>query len=894
MSDKPHVAPRIVGWRRYLRAWTPGIAASVDEELQFHIGQRVEALLAEGRTLESARAQTLAEFGDLSTVRVGLLSIDRRIARRQRRHGWLNALGGDVRQAARSLMRTPAFTLAAVLTLALGVGMNSVIFGAIDAVLFRPLPYGQPERLVALWEVDPTAGRRSGGTVSFANLLDLAEQDAGFAAVAGFRLSPQNVTGADTPRRVWVDHVTPNFFAVLDVLPVRGRGFMSEESRPGNHRVAVVSDRFWRELGGRASLFESTIRLDDEPYQIVGVLPPTFQAPNEFGRSEPASIFVPLTVTPNDRTPDAHGDHNLDAVARLKPGVSIAAAQAALDDVFRQFAATYPETNQGRTAGIASLQDDVVRDVRTSLMVLLGAVGLLWFVACVNLANLLLVRAVGRQRDVTIRVALGADRSHIVQMLVTHSVLVALLGCAAGSALGMALSRVLLRYAPPGIPRLESMGLELRAFALMAVLSVIAGVVFGLVPAWRVSRPALSEALRSSERNLVSRSVLRWRNALVVAEIAMSIVLLTGSGLLLRSFVKLTGVELGFATERVLTMNVNLPPARYATGESRLRFFEDLSSRVAALPGVESAGFANRFPMRGGWRGGLFVDASSASVEVDLQAVSPTYFATLGIPLTRGRGFGAADRSGSPPVAIVNEAFAAKYFPGRDVIGQQIRRGPASNAVTIVGVVGDVRRAGKSAPIQPGLYYPAAQTELYPVPLADFAIRVGGDPHALVPDVRAAVLAIDPNQPIGNVRTLDEVINDSVARRRFEMTLILLFAAVALALTVVGIYGVVSYGVSQRIAEFGVRSALGASRADILGIVFRQAGVLVALGLGFGLAGSFALARTLTTLLFEIPSYDPVTFIAVAALSTVVALIASYLPARQAAAIEPVVALRMN
>ena len=535
-----------------------------------------------------------------------------------------------------------------------------------------------------------------------------------------------------------------------------------------------------------------------------------------------------------------------------------------------------------------------MRNVRASLFVLVGAGGLLWLVACANLANLLLVRAVGRQREVTVRVALGADRFHIVQMLVTHSVLIAVLGCAAGMALGAALSRVLLRYVPAGIPRLDSMVVDLRVFAGMGLISLTAGVMFGLLPAWRVSRPALSDALRASERNLVSGSVLRWRNALVVAEIALSIVLLSGSGLLLRSFARLSGVELGFATERVLTLNINLPSARYPTAESRLRFFEDLVARVETLQGVEAAGFANRFPMRGGWSGSISLDVSNTPVEVDLQAVSPTYFTTLGIPLVRGRGFEVTDRAGSTPVALVNTAFATKYFSGRDVIGQQIRRGAQSRAVTIVGLVGDVRRAGKAAPLQPGLYFAAAQAELYPVPLADFAIRAAGDPHELISAVRAAVLAIDPNQPIGNVRTLDEVISDSIAGRRFEMILIVLFATVALALTVVGIHGVVSYSVSQRVAEFGVRAALGASRADILGIVVRQAGVLVVLGLGFGLAASLALSRTLTSLLFEIPSYDPVTFVAVAAVSAIVAMISSYLPARRAAAIEPIVALRAN
>jgi predicted permease len=469
-----------------------------------------------------------------------------------------------------------------------------------------------------------------------------------------------------------------------------------------------------------------------------------------------------------------------------------------------------------------------------------------------------------------------------------------MLGCAAGLLLGGAFSGVLLRFAPAGIPRLDSMGLELRTFGALAALSLAAGILFGLFPAWRVSRPALGDALRSSERNLVSRSALRWRSALVVAEISLSLVLLTGSGLLLRSFAKLASVDLGFTTSHVLTMNINLPPARYSTPEARLRFFEDLARRVETVPGVDAAAFANRFPMRGGWSGSIRVGDPQEVVEVDLQAVSPAYFATLGIPLLKGRGFSDTDRTGFPPVAVVNSAFVQTYFRDRDPIGQQIGRNPTSPKVTIVGIVGDVRRAGKAAKVLPELYYPAAQTDLYPVQIADFAVRAKGDPRTVLPAIRAAVLAIDGNQPIGNVRTLDEVVDESIARRRFEMVLIGLFAFVALALTVVGIYGVVSYSVAQRISEFGVRIALGASRSDILRIVLRQAAVLIAIGLGLGLSGAYLLSRALRTLLFDIPPYDPATFAVVAALLTGVAFVASYLPARRASGVEPIEALRAN
>ncbi len=891
----PGRPPRLrPGWRLQPRFWRSDIDSDVDDELRFHLEARIEALTAEGRSLEAARAQALVEFGDVERVRRVLRGIDRRVERARRRSGWLSSLAQDLRYAARTLVRSPGFSLAAITTLALGVGLNAVVFGAIDTVLLRPLPYGEPERLVGLWEETNRAGGYASGSVSRANLVDVQRQSQVFSGIAGFRLSPQNLTGNGLPERVWVEQATANYFSVLDVRPALGRAFTPDESTAGRERVVVLSDGLWRRLGSPASVLGSAIRLDDVEYEVIGVLPGSFRSPHEFNRLEPVAVYVPLVFSAKDLSPDGHGNHDLDAVARLNPGVTLASAQPDLDRISAWLAKTYPDTNATKSARIAFLHDVITRGVRTSLLVLLGAVGLVWLVASVNLANLLLVRALGRQREVTVRAALGASRLRLVQGLVTQSLLLSTCGCLAGLGIGWQLAAILRRIAPPGIPRLDALGIDLRVFAVMAALSTAAGVLFGLLPALHLSRTPLSNALRARSSSPSAPIVVRWRSALVVAEIALSLVLLTASGLLLRSFMTVSRVDLGFSTERVLTLNISLPASRYATPDDRLRFFEALTDRVRSIPGVQATGFANRFPMRGGWSGSMFFDGSREPIEVNLQAVSPDYFSTLGIPLLQGRVFEPADRSGSLPVVVINSALARAFFRGRDPLSQVVRRNLETAPVTVVGVVGDIRRAGKTAEIVPEMYFSAAQTDMYPVTLADFAVRARSNPRELVPAIREAVRSIDKDQPVGNVRTLREIVSSSVAQRRFEMLLIVLFAGVALVLTLVGIYGVVSFAVGQRTHEFGVRAALGARRSDILGMVLRQAAMLILLGLTIGLAGAYVVGQLLKTLLFETPPDDPSTFAAVSVMLAVVALLASLVPALRAATIDPVSALRTD
>ena len=882
-------------WRRYLRFLRPDVDADVDDELRFHLDARIAELKREGADDARARRQAIDEFGDVEATRSGLRAIDRRIEATQRRGERFGSLLADVRLAARSLVQAKGFSIAAILTIALGAGVNSVIFSAVHAVLLRPLPYREPSRLVDLREV---AGDRGGVpmTVSPANFADYERDNRVFTAIAMHSVSPMNLTGDGPPRRLWVVSASPRFLTVLGQPVERGRDFRPGEEVPGNERVAIISQELWRDLGADPGIIGRTIRLSDHDHEVVGILPAGFQAPDQFDLAVPIGAYIPAAFPPEMLSADARGDHEVDVVARMKDGIDVRDAQADLDRISAALARAYPATNEQVTTTLRPLHDAVVGPVRTSLLVLLGAVALVWLVACVNLANLLLVRAVGRQREVTMRVALGASRGHILQSLVTHSLLLSLIGCVGGLALGSLLRSVLVRFAPEGIPRLGSITLSGPVFLVTAGLSVIAGIVFGLLPALHVAGVAPAQSLRAGDHGMAGRPVLRWQGMLVVAEVALSFILLIGSGLMIRSLVTLTGVDLGFETRNVLAVNITLPPTRYPEGADRLRFFETLEERLAASPGVRSIAYANRLPLRGGWSSGVMVepagiDTAGLPNEADMQAVGGAYFSTLGLTMLRGRGFEPTDREGAPPVIVVNAEFVRRFFPnGIDPLGRRIKRG--GPWLTIVGVVSDVRRGGKTERVEPGVYIPAAQTGSYPVRLSDLAVRTDGNPHDLVPVIRSAVLSIDADQPIANIATLDEVVGGALAPRRFEAMLLVLFAGVALALAVVGIYGVVSYSVSQRTPEFGIRVALGAAGGEIVRMVVRQAGLLVIAGLVLGLGGALALSRFLATLLFEITPTDPPTFAVVAALLALVALIACWIPARRAAAADPMMALR--
>jgi len=871
-------------------------ASELEEEMRLHLDLRARQLRQQGLAPEEAGYAARRRFGNELAVHDASARV----------WGWTawERLLGDFRHAFRGLRKAPGFTAVAVATLAVGLGMNVAVFSLVHAVMLRSLPYAEPERLVSLWEESfseepsdfsssgsPLGGKTAGRTtVSPANLADYARSPA-FAGLASFDLAAKNLIGLGTPERLEGEAISANFFDVLGVKLAIGRTSLPEEDRAGAAGTVIITDRFWRDrLGADTNVLARSITLDAQQCQIVGVLPPEFQSPYQLTVPERVEFYVPAAY-PQELLA-SRGDHEVNVTARLRPGVNARQAQADLDVISANLGKQFRPTNRNIRAAIAPLRDDMVRNVRQSLWILLGASGLIVLIACVNLANLLLVRATRRQHESSVRMALGGGRWSLVRQFLAESLTLAGAGCVAGLAVGFLLMRVLVWLAPENIPRIQNVTMDWPVFGAAAVVALATGLVFGMIPAWQSSQARPAEALKTSARSTGARAQARWRSALTAAEIALSLILLVGAGLLLRSFVTVMGVDLGFQPERVLAVGVNLPELRYRDADRRLAFFEELERRVTALPGVQAVAFANRLPLRGGWSSGIELESSpSVEREPDFQAVSPGYFETLGIGLERGRLLVPSDRKGQPQVAVVNQAFARQYLANADPIGRRFHRS-SPPWVTIVGLVDDIRRRGKTDQLNPQVYLSAAQTDLYPVRLADFAVRTRSDPRQLVNSVQGQVWAIDKDQPVTNVRTLEEIISRSVAERRFEMVLLIAFAAVAVLLATIGIFGVLSYIVNQRMGELGVRVALGATPARIVAMVLRQAGWWIAIGIALGLAGAFTLARYLESLLFEVRHGDPWTYAAAVALLLAVSVAAALIPARRGAKVDPMTALR--
>ncbi len=892
--------------RGYVRAWIDrdSESAAIAEEMELHRELRARKLQDSGVASADALFAARRQFGNAALYRDQISDL----------WGWSmwERFLQDLRYGARALAKAPGFTAIAVLTLALGLGINTAIFSAVDAVILRPLDYPQPDRLVSLWEENSrppsttgsysstgaqvgAAGGTKRTTVSVANLADY-KKSGGFEDLAAYALAPANLTGIGTPERVDGEAVSWNFFSVLGILPARGRAFLPQEDQPGADLVVVITDGFWqRRLARSPDAVGDSIALDGKRYRIVGILPPGFQSPLQLGLKTTTEVFLTVKTVYPGTLLDSRNDHEVNVMARLKPGTSLHAASDALSATSANLARQYPQSNQWIQAVIAPLRDDLAGSVKTALLALLGASGLIVLIACVNVANLLMVRAAGRRHESSVRMALGSGRLGLMRQLLTESLLIGLAGCAAGIALGRALMLALTKIAPSGIPRIETAGMDWRVFTVSAVIAIATALIFGMAPAWQASQARPVDALRTASRGTGGTGQARWRTALTVAEVALSLILLVGAGLLLRSFSTLMGVNLGFQTDRVIAMNVSLPQTRYPDAAARFRFYDQLEQRVRALPGVESVGYANRMPMRGGWASGVFLDGDqNRNAQPDFQAVNPGYFETLGIPLLRGRGLSAQDTATSQPVAVVNLAFARLLLNGADPIGHSMQRGPTAPKLVIVGVVNDIRRAGKEGLIKPEVYLCAGQTQLYPVQLADLAVRTAGDPRALVNAISREVWAIDKDQPVINVRTMDEIVDEAVAQRRFQTLLLAIFASVAVALAIVGIYGVLAYSVSQRTPELGIRMALGAGPGAIVGLVFSEAGLLIGVGIAIGIAGAYGITRFLQDLLFEVKATDWRAYVGAVVLLSVVGLIAALVPARRGSRVDPMIALRQE
>ena len=798
----------------------------------------------------------------------------------------------DLRLAIRSLRHRPGSTALAVLALALGIGANAAIFSFVQGIVLRPLPYPDPGRIVDLAETD----RRSSdaGAVSPRDLQDFKTLDTIFEGLAGFETGGKSVAFVGAPERLSGLSVEPSYFDVLGVHPAIGRAIAPGEDAAGRDDVVVISHRIYETRFDRSpAILDQSILMDGRPYRIVGVMPRGFRVPEELSAALQVDYFVP-EVVPDDMRHN-RSEHILSVIGRLRPGVRVEQANVALAEIMARIARAEPETKREVRAFVRSGQEVLSGSLQTPMMLLLGASALIFLIASVNVASLLAARAVEESRDVAVRIALGASRGRVVRESLARSLVLAATGCVAGLLLAVALERLLIASAPVRTPRLSEIGIDPVVIGAASLLSLVGAAVFGLLPAMLVSRSRATEALRSAPRGPAGRRGRLGRGALLGIEVGLAVLPLVGATLLVRSFAELRGVDLGFQTERVLVANLPLPAERYSTGEARFGFFEALAERARAIPGVEAVGFANRFPLRGGWESGLDFDGdtSEANHSAAFQAIGGDYFRALGVSLLRGRVFGQSDGRAAPGAAVVNEAFVRKFLAGRgEPLGQRFRRGPDRPWITVVGVVSDLRRDGLAGALDPQVYLAAAQTDLYPVRLADLALRVTGDPSGVIKPLQTAVWSIDPEQPLANVRTLAETIDSSLSARRFQTILLTLFAGLALALALVGVYGVVSAMVAQRTPEIGLRMALGARASQVARMIVGESLIPSVVGLAAGLIAAVAMARSMAGLVFGISALDPLTFaLAPVALMVAVAL-ASLNPALRAARVEPTTALR--
>ena len=790
----------------------------------------------------------------------------------------------DMRFAVRHYAKTRGFALVAVLTLALGIGANSAIFSVVNGVLLQPLPYPQPEHLMRVYQITPNFGRFS---VAPANFLDWRRQVTTFERIAAYTPGSATLTEGDTPERITNASVSWDLFDLLRVKPILGRTFVQDEDAPQKNGVIVLSHGMWqRRFGGRPDILDRTLVLNGTPSTVIGVMPATFAFP-----SREIEYWVPIALDPAD---PPRGAHFLSVVARVASGASIDQANAEMRTIAERLATQYPAQNKDETAEVVALHEQMVAGVRPALVALLAAVGVVVLIACGNLANLLLVRASVRAKEMAIRTTLGAGRRRLIAQMIAESLVLAMAGGALGLLLGYFAIQPIQTLSAGSIPRVDNIAIDRSVLAFTLVLSLLTGVVFGLVPAWQVSRAKVSEAMKEGGRSS-SGGGGRWlRNALVVAEVALSLVLLVGASLLLRSFSQLTRVDPGFQPEGVLTFRVSLPQTNYRDRAARLAFFDGLLERLRALPQVSGVGLTQSLPIRDNYFLSFTVQGRPTSQDsppsANYRVVTPGLLDTLGIPLRRGRWFTDRDMAGSPQLAVVDEAFARRHFPNEDPIGRAIDIGNGSDGFyEIIGVVGDVHYGGLDASADPSMYVPMTQDMFGTMWVV---ARTTVDPMGLASDVRRVVQSLDRSLPAYSMTPLVDVVSGSLAQRRFSMLLIGLFALIALALAAVGLYGVISYAVSQRTQEIGVRLAMGAPRGQLLGMVIGHGLKLAGAGVAIGLLGALALSRWLTSMLFGVTALDPWSYGGTVMLLLVMAALACYVPARRAMSVDPIVALR--
>ena len=807
----------------------------------------------------------------------------------------MGTLWQDLRYAVRMLLKKPGLTFIAVLTLALGIGAVSSIFSVVNAVLLRPLPYPEAEQLVRVGGINLKTGKGP-GTLSPPDFYDWQARNNVFESMAVYDGWSPSLTRQGEPERITAARVSANFFNVLRVSPQLGRAFLPQEEQRGNHLAVILSHKLWqRRFGADREIIGKTITLNGESYAVVAVMPPDFEMPrfSGIGFEEP-ELWAPFAP---DLSQWGRSGRSVDAaIGRLKPGVGLQQAQAEMLSIGQALQQQYPESNINASIGVVSLHEQLVGNVRRPLLIFLVAVSLVLLIVCANVANLQLARSMARKKEMAVRTALGASRLRIIRQLLTESILLSVVGAGFGLLLSLWATDFLVALGSDSIPHPGKIGIDARVLGFTLLLTVLTGILFGLAPALHASKTDLNQALKEGGGKGTGGSTRsRLRSLLVVSEIALSLLLLVGAGLLIKSFLRLQDVSPGFNPRNVLTMYVFLPGAKYGEDQQQSAFFDESLQRIQALPGVEAVGVTSNLPISGNYdRVGLYVEdrpvASREDVpDIERYMINNDYFKAMDVPLHEGRSFGTQDIAESLPVALINETAARRYWPNESAIGKRIRTDPESPWRTIIGVAGDVRHYNLETDVSMQLYLPYKQV---PTQMMTFVVRTKDNPSGQAAAVRNQIWAVDKDQPVYNVKTMQQLVTESVAQRRFTMLLLGLFAVIAMFLSMVGIYGVMSYTVSQRIQEIGIRVALGAQGRDVLKLILGHGMMLALMGVGLGLGGAIVTTRIISSLLYGVTATDPLTFASVAIALTGAAFIACYIPARRATRVDPMVALR--
>jgi len=873
--------------------------AEIAEEFSQHLTDQYEAAINRGDSEEEARHAVFQELNEF--VNRELKRVERRapannvVPGRNGRGNVFADLGQDLRFALRTLVKNPGFTVVAVIALALGIGANSAIFSVVNAILLRPLPYKSPNQLVVIWENATHLGFPK-DTPSPANFLDWRGQSTLFEGMAAFAERSFNLTGVGEPERLDGRRVSANLFDVLGVKPIIGRTFVSQEDQPGT-KVVLLNESLWkRRFGGDPGVIGRAVNLNGQPYTIVGVLPHTVHLPTSGNWRD--QVWVPLAFPSEEAA--SRSAHYLEVIARMKPGVTLPKAQAEMDTIAARLAQQYPETNTRIGAVVRPLHEEIVGKMKSPLLILLGAVAFVLLIACANVANLLLARAAVRQKEIALRLALGANRLRLTKQLLVESVLLSLLGGVVGLGLAYFGLNVLARFIPTNVAQADTISIDVKVLLFTLAVAVVTGLIFGLVPATQASHFNLNETLKEGGRDSgAGARGKRLRNSLVIAEVAISFILLVGAGLLINSFIHLRNLDPGFRADHLLALNVDLSEVKYPDTQRRTTFFVEVTRRVRTLPGVQSVAVAGNLP--------LTVNGDSTFIAVEgildppvdqwpdviYRTVGPGYFATMGIPLVRGRDFNDQDTLDTTPIVVISEKTAKHYWPNENPIGKRLKPGATTNTTpwrTVIGVVKDVRQNDFIAEPKMQMYFSYRQVK--DLVANALVVRTSVDPLSLGTSVRNAIWSVDKDQTVANIDSMEHIVAGAVARQRFSMLMLAIFAGLALALAAVGIYGVMSYSVAQQTREIGIRIALGAQRRDVLRMTVKEGLKLVGVGLLIGLTSAFVLTRVMESLLFGISATDPVTFGIICVVLLMVAALASYIPALRATTVDPMIALR--